>query len=264
MSAFELAQAFSNVTNKLISEFDANPNLYEQCDIDTITSDGWLIKYCVFLRKMSEEDSVALIMRTLQWRKSKGFADKTDDYFPKELYELGCVFPYNQDKDGNRLLYFRLNRRLSAMGKLAKDFLLHQVNKIDKMANGNNRFLILIDYTDAALAYNDQYLVFYLFKLVKHFPAFKYFIHYNTNPIIRRLIKYTSRKAIDKFAENKQIFDHFHDAFLPQYLGGTCAQSIKECPTDSQSILDCFQNLGLNKKLAIKRKQHLDKYSTAQ
>jgi len=106
-------------------------------------------------------------------------------------------------------------------------------------------------------------LVYYLFKLVKHFPACRYFIHYNANPITKRLIKYTYRKTIDKFAENKQIFDHFHDAFLPQYLGGTCAKSITESPSESVSILDCYQNFGFNKKSAVKHRQHLEKYITS-
>jgi hypothetical protein len=263
MSAFELAQVFSNVSNKLFAEFEKNPDLYETNDIQTITTEGWLIKHTVFLDKMKEDDALALIIQILRWRKTKDFANKTDDYFPSELYEIGCVFPYNQDKDGNLVLYFRLDRRLSLLGKLAKQFLLYQLSKIDKMANGNNRFVILVDYSNSVMSYGDQYLVFHLFKLVKHFPACRYFIHYNASPITKRLIKYTNRKNVDKFAEKKEIFDHFHDAFLPQYLGGTCAQAINNIPSESVSILDCYQKLGLSKKLAIRRKEQLEKYITA-
>ena len=263
MSAFELANVFSNVTNRLISEFEEHPELYEKSDIDTITSEGWLIKYCVFLEKMSEEDSVQMITKILKWRKTKAFADKTDADFPKEMYEIGCAFPYTQDKDGNCVLVFRLDRRISQMGKMAKKFLLHQLNKVDKQANGNNKFVVLVDYSNSTMAYSDQKLVFYLFKLMRHFPACKYFIHYNANPITRRLIQYTYRKSIDKFAEKKQIFDHFHDQYLPQYLGGTCPKPVAEAPKESQSIVDCYQNLGMNKKVALKRKESMKKYVPA-
>ena len=264
MSAFELANVFSNVTNKLISEFEAHPDLYEKNDIETITSEGWLIKYCVFLEKMSEEDSVKMIIDILKWRKTKSFADKTDADFPKEMFELGSVFPYTQDKDGNVVLCFRLDRRLSRFGKLAKKFLLHQLNKVDKQANGNSRFVVLVDYSNSSMALNDQQLVFYMIKMMRHFPACRYFIHYNAGSITKRLIQYTYRKSTDKFAEKKQIFDHFHDAFLPQYLGGTCAKAVNETPKESKSIVDCYQSLGINKKSALKLKEQLDKTLSAQ
>ena len=264
MSAFELANVFSNVTNRLITEFEAKPELYEKSDIDTITSEGWLIKYCVFLEKMSEEDSYQLIIKILKWRKTKSFANKTDADFPKELFETGGAFPYTQDKDGNCVLVFRLDRRLSQMGKLAKKFLLHQLNKVDKEANGNSKFVVLVDYTNSQMAYHDQYLVFYLIKLMQYFPCCKYFIHYNASAITKRLIQFTNRKSIDKFAEKKQIHDHFHDQYLPKYLGGTCTKSITESPKESLSILDCYQSLGMNKKSALKHKDQLTKLIPAQ
>lgn len=264
MSAFELANVFSNVTNKLISEFEAHPDLYEKNDIETITSEGWLIKYCVFLEKMTEDDSVRLITDILKWRKTKGFADKTDADFPKEMFELGAVFPYTQDKDGNIVLCFRLEKRLSRFGKLAKKFLLHQLNKVDKQANGNNRFVVLVDYSNSAMAYSDQNLVFYLFKVMRHFPACRYFIHYNANSITKRLIQHTYRKSMDKFAEKKQIFDHFHDQYLPPYLGGKCDKSTIDTPKESPSIVDCYQSLGINKKSALKLKAQIDKAVSSQ
>ena len=262
MSAFELANVFSNVTNRLITEFEAKPDLYEKVDTETITSEGWLIKYCVFLEKMTEEDSFQLITKILKWRKTKSFAEKTDADFPKELFEIGGAFPYTQDKDGNCVLVLRLDRRLSRIGKLAKKFLLHQLNKVDKQANGNNKFVVLVDYTNSS--YQDQWLVFYLFKMMHHFPCCKYFIHYNASAVTKRLIQYTYRKSIDKFAEKKQIHDHFHDKYLPQYLGGTCTKSTTEIPKESMSIVDCYQTLGINKKSALKHKDQLSKLIPAQ
>jgi hypothetical protein len=260
MSAFELAQVFSNVTNRLITEFETHPDLYEKVDVETITSEGWLIKFCVFLEKMTEDQAYDTIVRILKWRKTKSFADKLDTDFPKELYETGAAFPYNQDKDGNLTLCFRLDRRLSQWGgKVAKKFLLHQLSKVDKLANGNSRFVVLVDYSNSQLAYSDQYLVFYLFKLARHFPACRYFIHYNANPLTKRMIQYTYRKPIDKFAEKKQIFDHFHDKYLPQYLGGTCNNPIGESPADCVSIVDCYESLGIDKKSAVKRRDQLAK-----
>lgn len=259
MSAFELAQEFSSVSNKLRSEFEANPELYETNDIESITRDGWLIKYAIFIAKLKEEDAIRMILNVMKWRKTKKFANKTDSDFPSELYKIGAAFAYNQDKDGNLVLFLRIDRKLSLISKLGQQFLLHQLDAIDKRANGNCRWIVVVDYSDVRLASTDLPLVYYLMKVIKHFPVCRYIIHYNANTLINKMIKYTHRKMIDKFAHNKQIFDHFHDAFLPQYLGGTCPQSMSTAPSDAVSIQECYDKLGFNKKTALKYKQKLDK-----
>ncbi|XP_054158830.1 motile sperm domain-containing protein 2-like [Oppia nitens] len=270
MSAFELAQVFSNVTNRLIQEFDSNPQLYEPVDMDCITSEGWLIKYCIFLEKMSETDAYNLISRTLKWRKLKGFAGKVDTDFPRELYQMGSVFQYNQDKDGNLVMIVRLDRQLGRLvpgassRRLAKQFLAHQLDKLDKSANGNNRFVVLVDYTGTgSLALTELQLVLYLIRLVRQFPACRYLIHYNQGPVARHMVQSTYRKSMDKFAEKKQIFDHFHDRYLPQYLGGTCTQSMVDTPAQSPGLVDCCDKLGINRKLVIKHRDQLAKLTIA-
>lgn len=98
MSSLEKAHIFSDVSAKLVLQYESDKSIFEKEDLDRVITDGFLIKEAVFTEKLNEQEAIERVSDILKWRKSYGITRRKDDYFPLEFYQLAFMFPYNKDK----------------------------------------------------------------------------------------------------------------------------------------------------------------------
>ena len=64
---------------------------FHPADVDKIKENDWWIERFVLVTK-TEEAALKMLVKALEWRKTFGVNDLTEDYFPEELYKIGNAF----------------------------------------------------------------------------------------------------------------------------------------------------------------------------
>jgi len=258
----EAAIRYSNVTSRLVKEFQDNPTSYDKLDVDNVLVNGWLLKNAVFECIMTEDEVFENITTTLKWRKSTNLNSFDDEYFPKEFYEMGIVFPCNKDKINNSLLFLRLSafNKLRPLKKLLKQFTFHQMTKMDYAEKGANWDLV-IDYTDSGLINFE--IDFILRKIDKHFNSIRYIIHLNTNVLERSLVTLKSRKMNisikHKFCSSLYLSRYIDEEQVPKVCGGGFDNKM-DVPDETKAFMEVYERYGLTKKYAENGVKELQKF----
>ena len=124
----------SNVRNRLLEEMSAHQDLYDEQDVQSVTTDDWTVTRYVLASKSDPNQAFAMARDAMQWRKTFGVNARTDLDFPLEFYKLGAVFSYGHDKTGKLVIYFRVKmyKNIPKFNDLIKQYVVHIINKCDK------------------------------------------------------------------------------------------------------------------------------------
>ena len=89
-------EAIGNIRSKFLADAQQNPDKYHQKDVERVKTNDWPIERFLLVNK-SEDTALAALIKTMEWRKSYGVNDFTDESFPEEVYKIGekFLFPYS-------------------------------------------------------------------------------------------------------------------------------------------------------------------------
>ena len=72
-----------------------NPNMFHPIDVDRVKTNDWPIVRFLLANKI-EDTAFAALIKTMEWRKSYGVNDFTDESFPEEVFKIGETFRHRQ------------------------------------------------------------------------------------------------------------------------------------------------------------------------
>ena len=71
-------EAIGNIRNKFLAQTQQNPNKYHMKDVERVKTNDWSIERFLLVNK-NEETAFAALIKTMEWRKSYGVNDFTDE-----------------------------------------------------------------------------------------------------------------------------------------------------------------------------------------
>jgi hypothetical protein len=81
-------ETITSMRSKFFADAEKNPNKYHPKDLEKLkTNDWWFERY--LLVNKNEDEALAALMKTMEWRKSYGVNDFTDETFPQEIHKIG-------------------------------------------------------------------------------------------------------------------------------------------------------------------------------
>lgn len=174
-------QALLEVRQKFLDYAEKNPDKVHERDVQRLNTDDWYLKRYLLARNRHVKDTLDMLKRTMEWRNEFGIHLSEDSMFPQEFYKIGALFPYENDKQGNLVLYMRIkyHRKITEMVEVEKHFLVHTFEKIDRITNGNKP-VIVFDCNEAGYSNCDvEFLQFLISCATEHTPVgLKYIIVY--------------------------------------------------------------------------------------
>lgn len=125
--------AIASLRAKCLLDYENNPEMYHENDIDNITNKDWPVERFLLTNKSDEEAAFKQLKKAMAWRKSFGVYDRDADYFPKELYQIGGAFLYGRDKEGRQIMHIRGKNYLKTkeLTTIGKQFIVHLIEQMD-------------------------------------------------------------------------------------------------------------------------------------
>lgn len=239
------AQALVEVRKRFIEYAENNPDRVNERDKIKLATDDWYLKRYLLARNRKVDDTLNMLYKTMEWRNEFGIHISEDAMFPLEFYKIGALFPYENDKEGNLVLFLRIkyHRKITEMVEVEKHFLVHTFEKIDRITNGQG-LVILFDCQGAGYDNCDtEFLRFLITCATEHAPiGLKYIIVYKLPWILntfwslakRLLPAYLANRV--RFCDENSILEYIDSSNLPDFMGGNCKRNYRWIPPGCPSV----------------------------
>lgn len=239
------AQALVEVRKRFIEYAENNPDKVNERDKLKLANDDWYLKRYLLARSRNVEATLQMLRKTMEWRNEFGIHISEDAMFPLEFYKIGALFPFENDRKGNLVLFLRIkyHRKIVEMVEVEKHFLVHTFEKIDRITNGQG-LVILFDCQGAGYANCDvDFLQFLITCATEHAPVgLQYIIVYKL-PWVMNAFWSLARKLLPaylanrvRFCDENTITEYIDPANLPDFMNGTCRRNYRWIPPGCPSV----------------------------
>ncbi|RWS07166.1 motile sperm domain-containing protein 2-like protein [Dinothrombium tinctorium] len=242
------AYTVDRIKEKIMEDVAANPDSYDKKDVEKLTSTSYIRRYME--RQKGEEDkTVDMMKKVLKKRKEANWSEEDESVVPIEFYKIGACFIYNEDKEGNPVLYMRVKfyRMIPELRKPMEDFVVWMMYKADEMGAKKGEeygWTIVFDLTGVSMAqYDLPELLFLIQTFIDYFPAGLRRVYVNNipwifKPLVSVVLQFIPNewKGLIKFIKKDEIFKYIEKKNVPKFLGGTCKKSYREVPEGSRSV----------------------------
>ncbi|RWS22247.1 motile sperm domain-containing protein 2-like protein [Leptotrombidium deliense] len=257
------------IREKLASEFRENEDLYDEIDMEKISTDDWSIVRYILHCKQDCDTAFEMLKKSLQWRKSFEVNKLQATHFPREFYESGSFFPFTEDKNGNVVIYLRgkFHRKLSDWTQLFKKFFVFVIDSVDKKKGGKH-YTVFWDCEGAGIANVDlEMLTFMTSVITNYFPYGIEYIMIHELPWVLTAIYNLAKSWVPehyqrlvRFVTRTQINEWITVENLPQYLNGTSEVDCRQVPQGVSTAKQIEEKYHLNRGAASQLEQHINKY----
>lgn len=239
------AQALIEVRKRFLEYCEQNPDKVNERDKQKLATDDWYLKRYLLARNRRVSDTLDMLRKTMEWRNEFGIHISEDAMFPLEFYKIGALFPYENDKKGNLVLYLRIkyHRKIDEMVEVEKHFLVHTFEKIDRITNGQG-LVIVFDCHGAGYANCDvEFLQFLITCATEHAPVgLQYIIVYKLPWILnafwsiakKLLPAYLANRV--RFCDENSVREFIAPENLPDFMEGTCRRNYRWIPPGCPSV----------------------------
>lgn len=224
------AEGISEIRAKFEQELSAHPDLYHPIDVERVRTEEWQVKR--FILDQADGDlqkAFAALIKALQWKKSFGVHDRTDQYFPKEIWELNAIEIYGKDKSGRVIQWeaIRNQRTFKEINVLVRQFVVHTMERVDRQS-GETGFILVTDANGGGLANVDLDLAKFKIAAIDNYPLGMKAMYIVDQPwllsaIIRIIIGLMSEKLkkLINFCKGSELLDIMDSQYIPTTLKGT-------------------------------------------
>jgi len=227
-------------------------------DIKKITDDDWYIKRFIIAAYKNLDEAAVKLAAAMKWRKEQGVRKWKALDFPREFYETGALFIYEEDKHGAPALIMRLKfiKRIPEMMDFMKRFGIYNCFHIDEQTNGSGWVLVL-DFSDCSYSsyQNIDLLHYFITTMHSYFPAgMDYVLSVDLPWVLSSfwgLVKMwvpEKRRDMVQFCSKSSLLEYFDASNLPPVLGGYSKKKYKTCPDNCPSAFDVGMEMGLDKE----------------
>lgn len=202
---------------------------YDEIDVEQLRSKDDVVEAFLLGRDGDAKATIKLIDIVFRWRKNIDLHSLTDDSFPIEAHELGGLFYHSEDKNGNKILNFRVCRMKKDQKKtdLVKKFVAYWIMKHYKLYP-LSKVVCLMDMTDTGIANMDLDLIkFIVTCFVQYFPSYLAYLLIFDMPwlfnaiwqVIRKMLSEQERKFVI-FVTKSNIKEYIGEEQLFTHMGG--------------------------------------------
>ncbi|OTF69199.1 hypothetical protein BLA29_002378 [Euroglyphus maynei] len=219
-------ESIVKIRQRFLEEIDKNPTHYHQVDVKRVKEEEWEVRRFLLEYNGDENAAFEAMVKCYRWKKEFGVHERTDDMFPKELWELAdCA----RAKDGSyvQMEAFRTQRTYKELNELPKQFIAHMLERIDRMA-GESGFIMLIDASGAGPSNVNMDLIKFKMTIVENYPSslkkiLVVDLPWILNPIMTIIINFLNPKlkAMLTYQKSKELLTLMEPGELPTSLGGT-------------------------------------------
>lgn len=204
---------------------------YYECDLERAMSSTWAVRRFL-LKYHSSEATANAMVEAYQWYKKMQLRDTETDDMIAEMYFIGGVFRYENDRDGRPTIYFRVGKHhpVKETAKILIKHVYRLVLQADDDA-GDKGTVIIGDLDGLTVSNIDIEMSLAMAK------ARDYFLH-NVAAIIVIDLPWIARAAqnIIKYAlppeirlafiniRKEELTNYIDRQNLPDFLGGTCSR----------------------------------------
>lgn len=239
------AQALIEVRKRFLEYAERNPDKVNERDKIKLATDDWYLKRYLLARNRNVNATLDMLRKTMEWRNEFGIHISEDAMFPLEFYKIGALFPYENDRKGNLVLFLRIkyHRKIVEMVDVEKHFLVHTFEKIDRITDGQG-LVILFDCQGAGYANCDvDFLQFLISCATEHAPVgLQYIIVYKL-PWVMNAFWSLARKLLPaylanrvRFCDENTIREYIDPANLPDFMHGVCNRNYRWIPPGCPSV----------------------------
>lgn len=248
-------QLLSRREATLTSKFFLGADLYDDIDIERLRNSEWFVKRFLLASRRNANEAFEMLKITLAWRKSVQLSTTPINTFPREFFQIGGLFQYEPDLEGNPVIYMRIrmHRKIVELQEPIQQFLFYIINKVDLESN-NKGAVILFDCSGAGWNNMDLDMLKVLTEVAfKYFPfCIKKVIVYELSwmlnafrRIAMSIIPSTFAKIVF-FATKNDITNYIALENLPDFIGGTCQKNYRAVPEGCPDVNSVAVERGFN------------------
>ncbi|KAF7496655.1 Motile sperm domain-containing protein 2 [Sarcoptes scabiei] len=171
MNDLNLLEKIDRIRNRFEEELQSRAHLYHPIDIERVQKEQWQVERFVRNSPENENDAYEALKRCLRWKKSFGIHERSDASFAKELWELCAVEVNGRDHCGRLIQWeaFRNQRKFKELDLIAKQFVAHNIERLDRMA-GENGFILVSDLGGAGISNLDIDMIRFKLATIEYYP----------------------------------------------------------------------------------------------
>ncbi|RWS06051.1 motile sperm domain-containing protein 2-like protein [Dinothrombium tinctorium] len=250
------AHIVQRMRNEFLKEYARDPNQFDERDAEKVKTDDWFVKRFLLARNRDEKKAQNMLISTLRFFKEKNFRNIKPNDFPGEIYSLGGIFTYENDKEGNGTVYMRIKfvLRVSELKETMKKFASFLIFNLDEQVNGQG-ITAVVDFKDCGMRNCDLDLLWFaITTLTSYCPYGLTRILVVDLPKILQTFWFQAKYFIPSkwhnlivFVDRNSIADYIEIEKLPKFLGGTCNRPYRGAeviPDGCPSAFDFVRKLG--------------------
>ena len=197
--------------------------LFHPKDVEMVQSNDWWIERFITGNQTEEESKNALI-EAMEWRKSVGVNDFTEDQF-KDIKEKG-VFPDEKiDKEGRPIFWIQFMKYSKQERERNKQYMIYLFDKFERK-NGRNGYTVVGDANEVVSANVDLDLFQFMIEVMqKYFPrGIKLALGIDVNPVMEEvypiIVSYMAPefREVIKLISRTKLLDYMDEKYLPLHL----------------------------------------------
>ena len=205
-------------------------NQFDERDVDRVRRDDFYLWLFLRHKHLEIDKALDMLLECLRWRESFGINDLLERNIDRRLFEIGFLYPRNEDKNGNPLVLFhtRLYKKELHDPKEVKKFLAFGLERLTKKHPGQ-RVSLVFDMQESGLSNMDMDIVKFVITCFQtYFPSMlEYLIVFETPWILTaawKIVKtWLSTEGISKikFVNKTEILQFVNVDQLLTSMGGT-------------------------------------------
>ncbi|KAK3100204.1 hypothetical protein FSP39_016243 [Pinctada imbricata] len=234
--------------------------IYDQRDVENVASNDLYVSQ--FIRESETiQDAADRLHEALKFRCEIKVRDITEESLPREAWEAGGIFYHNTDKDGRRILWFKvkLHKKDAARLIFVKRFIMYHFETTYN-ESPEEQIVVLFDMSGAGISNLDMEMIKFVITSFKiYYPKLLGFMLIYEMPwlfnaawkVIKTWLSPEAVKKI-KFVTKSDVQEYIDKDQLPEHMGGTDQYKYVYIPPEERDpIDDCEEDKSLAKKKQV-------------
>ena len=239
---------------RFLDEVSANPSLYHEIDVNRVKTQEWQVKRFLLDQDNDEDKAFNALVAAMKWKKEYGIHDRTDQYFPKELWELVAVEVNGKDREGRVIQWeaFKNQRTFKELHLVSRQFIAHNLERVDTEA-GDAGFILIMDTNGAGISNVDLDLIKFKLTIIEHYPmALKQLLVVDLpwllNSVMKIIVSFMSPKIkqMVEYTKQAEMSKYIDEQYIPVSLSGKRDKA--SYPPNLTPFIEHQKELGLSDK----------------
>ncbi|XP_054154525.1 motile sperm domain-containing protein 2-like [Oppia nitens] len=220
----------------------------------------WWIERFLLDTNNREDEALDRLVSTMKWRKQSGVNQLTARSFPAEMYRIGGLVRFCRDRNDRPVLWIQTfrHRPCSQWSALAKQFIVYQLELIDRESISHSGWSMIADTSQLSMANMDiGYSNFMINCLQQHYPGgVRYLLNIDLpwymNLAVAVIIGFMDQhlRSIYRSVTSEELTDYLSADSIPVRLGGNYNRSLITVPDGVQTLADGFGHMFTRKQIA--------------